>query len=89
MLNMQLQTYTDWNVQSVFKRIDRNKYAYRVVLTFKDGTKQTKLCSGFATKKEVILFSLCGKMQADFRQSGRRDRFAENGRGKAVSYEEH
>lgn len=53
MLNMQLQTYTDWNVQSVFKRIDRNKYAYRVVLTFKDGTKQTKLCSGFATKKEA------------------------------------
>ncbi len=53
MLNLEQQNYTDWNVQSVFKRIDRNKYAYRVVLYFKDGTKQTKLCSGFATKKEA------------------------------------
>lgn len=53
MLNMELQNYTDWNVQSVFKRIDRNKYAYRVVLYFEDGTKRTKMCSGFATKKEA------------------------------------
>lgn len=53
MLNMESQNYIDWDVQSVFKRIDRNKYAYRVVLSFKDGTKQTKMCSGFATKKEA------------------------------------
>ncbi len=53
MLNRKAQNYTDWNVQSVFKRSDRNKYAYRVVLIFGDGTKQTKLCSGFATKKEA------------------------------------
>lgn len=53
MLNMQLQNYTDWDVQSVFKRIDRNKYAYRVVLYFEDGTKRTKMCSGFLTKKEA------------------------------------
>lgn len=51
MFNMELQNYTDWNVQSVFKRIDRNTYAYRVVLYFRDGTKQVKMCSGFATKK--------------------------------------
>ncbi len=39
MLNIELQNYIDWNVQSVFKRIDRNKYAYRVVLFYGDGTK--------------------------------------------------
>lgn len=53
MLNMELQNYIDWNVQSVFKRIDRNKYAYRVVLFYGDGTKQVRLCSGFSTKKEA------------------------------------
>ncbi len=53
MLNMELQDYIDWNVQSIFKRIDRNKYAYRVVLFYEDGTKQVRLCSGFATKKEA------------------------------------
>ena len=53
MLNMELQNYIDWNVQSVFKRIDRNKYAYRVVLFYGDGTKQVRLCSGFASKKEA------------------------------------
>ena len=53
MLNMELQDYIDWNVQSVFKRIDRNKYAYRVVLFFGDGTKRVRLCSGFSTKKEA------------------------------------
>lgn len=51
MLNMELQNYTDWNVQSVFKRIDRNTYAYRVVLYYRDGAKQVKMCSGFITKK--------------------------------------
>lgn len=53
MLNIELQNYTNWDVQSVFKRIDRNKYAFRVVLYFKDGTKQIKLCSGFTTRKEA------------------------------------
>lgn len=53
MLNLELQNYIDWDVQSVFKRNDRNKYAYRVVLQFMDGTKHTKMHSGFGTKKEA------------------------------------
>ena len=32
MFEMELRDYTDWEVQSVFKRNDRGKYAYRVVL---------------------------------------------------------
>lgn len=40
-------------MQSVFKRSDRGKYAYRVVLYFKDGTKRKKMYSGFATKKKA------------------------------------
>lgn len=53
MLDMSLQDYKNWSVQSVFKRSDRNKYAYRIVLYYEDGTKRTRLCSGFATKKEA------------------------------------
>lgn len=53
MFDMELRDYTDWDVQSVFKRSDRNKYAYRVVLYFKDGTKRKKMYSGFVTKKEA------------------------------------
>lgn len=53
MLDMSLQDYKNWSVKSVFKRSDRNKYAYRIVLYYEDGTKRTKLCSGFATKKEA------------------------------------
>ena len=53
MLDMGLQNYTDWNVQSVFRRLDRNKYAYRVVLIYADGKKRIKMYSGFATKKEA------------------------------------
>lgn len=54
MLNLEQQNhYTDWNVQSVFRRIDRNKYAYRVILYFQDGTKRIKMCSGFTTKREA------------------------------------
>ena len=34
MFDMELRDYTDWDVQSVFKRSDRGKYAYRVVLYF-------------------------------------------------------
>lgn len=53
MLDLKQQNYTDWDVQSVFKRIDRNKYSYRVILYFKDGTKRIKSYSGFATKKDA------------------------------------
>lgn len=53
MFDMELRDYTDWDVQSVFKRSDRNKYAYRVVLYFQDGTKRKKMYSGFVTKKEA------------------------------------
>lgn len=53
MFNLELQNYIDWNVQPVFKRSDRNKFAYRVVLQFMDGTKRTRMYSGFATKKEA------------------------------------
>lgn len=41
------------DVKSVFKRNDRNKFAYRVVLQFMDGTKHTRMYSGFETKKEA------------------------------------
>lgn len=53
MFDMELRDYVDWDVQSVFKRSDRNKYAYRVVLYFKDGTERKKMYSGFATRKEA------------------------------------
>ena len=53
MFDMGLRDYAGWDVQSVFKRSDRGKYAYRVVLHFKDGTKRKKMYSGFATKKEA------------------------------------
>lgn len=53
MFDMELRGYTDWDVQSVFKRSDRGKYAFRVVLYFKDGTKRKKMYSGFTTKKEA------------------------------------
>ena len=53
MLNLELQNYIDWDVQSVFKRSDRNKHAYRVVLKLMDGTKHTKMYSRFGTKKEA------------------------------------
>ena len=53
MFNLELQNYIDWDVQPVFKRSDRNKFAYRVVLQFMDGTKHTRMYSGFSTKKEA------------------------------------
>ena len=53
MFNMKLQNYIDWDVKPVFKRNDRNKFAYRVVLQFMDGTKHTRMYSGFGTKKEA------------------------------------
>lgn len=48
---MKLQNYTDWNVKSVIKLLERNNYAYRVILIYADGTKQIRQYSGFATKK--------------------------------------
>lgn len=53
MLNLDHQNYVDWNVKSVIKLLDRNNYAYRVVLKFEDGTKQIQQKSGFRTKKEA------------------------------------
>ena len=53
MFNLELQNYIDWDVKAVFKRNDRNKFAYRVVLQFMDGTKHTRMYSGFQTKKEA------------------------------------
>ena len=53
MLDLQLQNYIDWDVQPVFERKDRKKFAYRVVLTYQDGTKHIKMRSGFRTKKEA------------------------------------
>ena len=53
MFSLELQNYIDWDVQSVFKRIDRSKFAYRVVLKFMDGTKHMRMYSGFETKKEA------------------------------------
>ena len=43
MFSLELQNYIDWDVQSVFKRIDRSKFAYRVVLKFMDGTKHMRM----------------------------------------------
>ncbi len=51
MLDMELQNYVDWNVKSVIKFLERNNYAYRVILIYGDGTRQTKQYSGFPTKK--------------------------------------
>lgn len=53
MLDIKQQNYVDWNVKAVFKLLDRNNYAYRVVLKFQDGTKQIQQKSGFQTKKEA------------------------------------
>ena len=40
MLELKRQNYVDWEVRPVFKLLDRNNYAYRVVLKFQDGTQQ-------------------------------------------------
>lgn len=53
MLNLKRQNYVDWDVKSVFKLLDRDNYAYRVVLKFQDGTQQTQQKSGFQTKREA------------------------------------
>lgn len=53
MFDLKLQNYIDWNVKPVFKRKERDRYAYRVVLIFGDGSKHIKQHSGFMTKKEA------------------------------------
>ncbi|MCD7737107.1 MAG: site-specific integrase [Lachnospiraceae bacterium] len=53
MFELKLQNYIDWNVKPVFKRKERDRYAYRVVLIFEDGSKHIKQHSGFMTKKEA------------------------------------
>jgi integrase len=53
MLDLRKKNYIDWNVKSVIKLLDRNNYAYRIVLTFEDGTKQVQQKSGFHTKREA------------------------------------
>lgn len=53
MINLETQNYVDWDVKNVIKLIDRNNYAYRVVLKFQDGTKHVQQKSGFQTKKEA------------------------------------
>lgn len=53
MIDLKAQNYVDWDVKNVIKLIDRNNYAYRVVLKFQDGTKHVQQKSGFQTKKEA------------------------------------
>lgn len=53
MIDLKVQDYVDWDVKNVIKLIDRNNYAYRVVLKFRDGTKHIQQKSGFVTKKEA------------------------------------
>lgn len=53
MLDLNKQNYIDWNVKSVIKLLDRNNYAYRVVLKYQDGTNCIQQKSGFATKREA------------------------------------
>lgn len=53
MLELKQQNYVDWDVKAAFKLPDRDNYAYRVVLTFQDGTQKVQQKSGFHTKKEA------------------------------------
>lgn len=53
MLDVKQKNYVEWDVKAVFKLLDRDNYAYRVVLKFQDGTKQIQQKSGFQTKKEA------------------------------------
>lgn len=53
MLDLTMQHYVDWDVKAVMKLLDRNNYAYRVVLKYQDGTKHIQQKSGFQSKKEA------------------------------------
>lgn len=51
MLDMSMQNYTDWYVKPVMKI--RNKYGFRVVLKYADGTEKSQQKAGFPTKREA------------------------------------
>lgn len=53
MIQMKLNNYIDGNVKNVIKVIDRNKYAFRVVLKYEDRGEYVKQHSGFRTRKEA------------------------------------
>lgn len=53
MIDLPKANYIEWNVKSVIKLNERNTYAYRVVLSYQDGTKNIQQKSGFKTKKEA------------------------------------
>lgn len=53
MLDLKMQNYVDWDVRAVIKLLDRNNYAYRVVLKYQNGTKHIQQKSGFKTKKDA------------------------------------
>ena len=53
MLELKRQNYVDWDVKPAFKQLDRNNYAYHVVLKFQDGTQQVQQKSGFHAKREA------------------------------------
>lgn len=51
MLDMSMQNYTDWYVKPVMKI--RNRYGFRVVLKYADGTEKSQQKAGFPTKREA------------------------------------
>lgn len=53
MLDLKKQNYVEWNVKSAFKLLDRDNYAYRVVLKYQDGTQCIQQKSGFQTKRKA------------------------------------
>ena len=48
---MNLQNYIDWEVKNVFPI--KNKFGYRVILKYIDGSKKIQQKSGFNTEKEA------------------------------------
>lgn len=53
MLDLKRQDYVDWDVKPAFKLSERNNYAYRVILKYRDGTQYIQQKSGFQTKREA------------------------------------
>lgn len=51
MLDLNKENYISWNVKSTIKILERDYYAYRVVLKYEDGSSVTQQKSGFKTKK--------------------------------------
>lgn len=50
-IDMNLQNYIDWEVKNVFPI--KNKFGYRVILKYIDGSKKIQQKSGFNTEKEA------------------------------------